>query len=60
MTKNQTNLQILDDILKKDCLVNDLFDMLTRTTDPDETRILLREYSLNIINHVESLIECKI
>ena len=54
MTKNQTNLQILDDILKKDSLVNDLFDMLTRTTDPDETRILLREYSLNIINYVES------
>lgn len=58
MTKNQTNLQTLDEILKKDSLVNDLFDMLTRTTDPDETRILLREYSLNIINYVDSRNQC--
>lgn len=52
MTEKQTNLQTLDNILKKDSLVNDLFDVLTRTSDPDETRMLLKEYSLCLMNHL--------
>lgn len=53
MTTKETNLQKLDQILKQNTFANDLFDVITKSTDPDETRLLLRDYTLCLMHSLE-------